>query len=211
MRALAPVVLALSAVGCVSVWREPAEAVDMEVLDEAGARMPEAWVVTWQRSRTCPLGLLFWPVASEPAMWPDLRSTSCIRLWRLTPSGSRFIRPPSYRAWVLWGFLILPPGSYCEAWSNTEVFAAECPWGFDGQDWRGPDGRSLARARGRPELGRSSDRADNLRAARIAHVLDDPDIPREDLRDFAAMLRANLRMLEAGPPEVVEKLDALTR
>lgn len=216
MRCLVPALLALTAVGCVSLRAEPAEDVDLQVLDERGAPVSEAWVATWRTSRACPLGLLFWPpmLDAGPMMWPELRAVTDVRLWRVTPGNRRYVRPASYRAWINWGLLVLPPGSYCEAWAHAEVFAAGCPWGFDGEDWRSPGGRVLARARSRPEHGRVSDRADHVRAAWIAHVLDDPDVPREDLRDFAAMLLRNLEMLgveETGPPDLARQLRALTK
>jgi hypothetical protein len=214
MRSFVPALLTLPALGCVYVDTRPARIERVEVLDPHGVSVPEAWSVSWSVKRTCPLGLLCWFPFGNLSLWPDLRSVSEVRLQRLTPRDNLRTRSAEYRSYVQWGLLILPPGTYCESWSRSYVFAAGCPWGFDGEHWTSPDGRVLARARPKPAEGRVSDQADHVRAAGLAPLLEDVDVPREDLRDFARMLLRNLELLEVketGPPDVMPKLRGLAR
>jgi hypothetical protein len=207
MRYLAPLLLALPAVGCVYVSRTPGETDTVEVLDQEGLSVPEAWALTWSENRTCPLGLVCWFPFGSVSMWPDLRSVSDAKLRRLTPRDPLLEREGSYKHYVYWGFLVLPPGTYCESTSRMEIFAAGCPWGFDGahKAW---NHRILARARDASGGGDP----DHVRVARLAAVL---DLLREDpnRRDFAEMLLKNFERLgvrEEAWPDVVRRVNEMT-
>ena len=229
MRSLVPLLLALPAAGCLRLTHHPEREIACELLDLEGKRLPEAWAVVWREERYCPLGLVF--ELHGLAMTPEIQSTGKVQLRRLTPANDILVWPSSYVRYVAWGFLILPPSTACEAWTRLFLFGEGCPWGwefvkgreFPYEAFAAESGwRVLARARTAPADGRGLDWTNAGYAARqIREILDllerDPDVPRRDLADFAAMLLRNLEAIEAHAPrehpgpEVVRKLQVLTK
>src|SRR5262245_18346377 len=129
MKRLALVLLALPAAGCVRVSGYAARDLDYEVLDARGKPLEEWWVLSWRKERTCFCG--FWMDLHGLSMWPECTRTSHVQLRRMTPADRTIHWPGSYTRYVNWGFLILPPGSACHAFSELRLFARGHPWGWD--------------------------------------------------------------------------------
>lgn len=213
MRFLVPALLALPAVGCVYASATPRETVEVELLDAKSRPLEEAWALTWTEDRRCYFGCVLFNPHGGVILWPEWEGVSDVRLQRITPARKRLTLPEFSERYVQWGFLILPPGSYCESKRRWMFFAPDCPWGFEGYDkpW---SGKLLAGARLPDDPRWPMPEADPGRADRIEAVLDAlaDASERDEVRAFAALL---LRNIEAAgghsKRRVIEKLEVLTK
>ncbi len=230
-----PIALAAGLVllgGCIKLSRIPSRELEFDVRDPAGAPLREWWVLSWREERTCFCG--FFLDGHELYKWPESESFTRLQLRKMSPADNRIEWPASYTYYVNWGLLLLPPGSACEARTSLKLFAPGHPWGWEDRSgrefpWEAVEDpatgrwRVATRAVPRPEAGERLRWNNAASSIGVAYLVlgafrDSPDIPRSDLKEFLAMLIAELETLAGhaspdvwGPAHEASRLRELLR